>query len=216
MARKTHLNPQVKEMHRSATIIITLILTLSAISSQAADLEALKAECDSCHGPAGVSPYADVPIIAGQTPGFIAKTLRGFQLWDRPCVKTTYRSGPKAGTEIDMCEKAGALGEDDIAAISDWYGSQVFVPATQEFDQALAAAGKTLHEENCEKCHAEGGALAGKEPRLAGQWMEYLHSTMQYVPTGERLCPRLMENKVNEISAEGLKQLLHYYASQQD
>jgi len=203
-------------MRRIETLLATVVLLLTVHTAQAADLESLKAECGSCHGPAGVSPYADVPTIAGQTPEFIAKTLRGFQYWDRPCVKTTYRSGPKAGTQIDMCKKASALSEDDIAAISEWYASQVFVPATQEFDPGLAAAGKTLHEENCEKCHAEGGALAGKGPRLAGQWMEYLDSALHFVPTGERMCPSLMERDVREISEEGLKQLLHYYASQQD
>ena len=64
---------------REGLIALMLFLTGPAV---AADLETLKADCDGCHGPNGVSANPAVPIIAGQKPEFIAKMLRGFQMWD--------------------------------------------------------------------------------------------------------------------------------------
>lgn len=189
-----------------------LVLILSAPAA-AAELEALKAECDSCHGPLGVSAHADVPIIAGQTPEFLAKTLRGFQLWDRPCIKTTYRSGEKAGSKTDMCKIGSNLSDEDIAALSAWYGAQTFTAATQEFDAALASSGEALHMENCEKCHEQGGNVAGRAPRIAGQWTTYLTSAIRYIPTGERMCPPMMEREVMGLDKEQITQLLNFYAS---
>jgi sulfide dehydrogenase cytochrome subunit len=195
--------------------LFALVLFLFAPAAMA-DLEALKAECDSCHGPMGVSAHPDVPTIAGQTPEFLAKTLRGFGYWDRPCVKNAYRSGPKAGTSTDMCKIASALGDGDISALSAWYAEQTFVPAAQEFDPALATAGEPVHAEFCERCHQQGGTVAGTAPRIAGQWTEYLQSAIRYIPTGERMCPPLMERKVTDLSKEQITQLLNYYASHRE
>ena len=199
-------------MSKERVGIFALVLFLFAPAAMA-DLEALKADCDSCHGPMGVSAHPNMPTIAGQTPEFLAKTLRGFAYWDRPCVKTTYPAGAKAGTQTDMCKIASALGEEDISALSAWYADQAFVPAEQEFDAALAAAGEPVHAEFCEKCHEQGGAVAGRAPRIAGQWTEYLQSAIRYIPTGERMCPPLMERKVTDLSKEQITQLLNYYAS---
>ena len=120
--------------------LITALLFLSS-TAIAADLDTLKTECDACHGPNGTSTHAEIPIIGGQASKFLAKTLRGYRMWDRPCVKSEYPSGPKAGQQTDMCKVAGALSDDDISALADWYAAQPFVPAKQEFDPALAAAG---------------------------------------------------------------------------
>ena len=182
----------------------------------AADLEALKAECSACHGPTGVSAHSDVPTIAGQKPKYIAKTLRGFQIWDRPCVKNAYRSGPKEGQTTDMCKIAGGLSNEDINALAAWYGEQAFEPAKQPFDPALAAAGEALHAQHCETCHEQGGLTADRGPRLAGQWTGYLASTIKFVPTGEHLVPPMMERKVADFSKQEIEQLLNFYASQQE
>ena len=198
---------------REGLIALMLFLTGPAL---AADLESLKTACDGCHGPNGVSANPAVPIIAGQKPEFIAKMLRGFQMWDRPCVKAVPGSGPQAGTKTDMCKIAGALTDEDITAVGAWYAQQSFVPANQAFDAALAQAGEAVHAENCERCHAQGGTLTERAPRLAGQWTEYLAATLSYVPTGERMCPPLMERKVSELGQEKVTQLLNYWASQQE
>lgn len=192
-----------------------LILTCAA-PAVAAEADNLKAECESCHGPGGNSPYSDVPIIAGQSSKFIAKQLRAFQLWDRPCVKAEYRTGDKAGTEADKCGLSGKLSADDVAAVADFFGKQPFRPADQPFDAERAASGAALHDQYCETCHAEGGKANGRGPRLAGQWKPYLRATLKFVPTGEHLVPPMMERRIVDFSAEEINQLLDYYASQQD
>ena len=175
---------------------LTALILFLASPSFAADLDSLKADCDACHGAQGVSLQPTIPTIAGQAPEFISKTLRGYQFWDRPCIKAAYVSGPKAGTKTDMCKVASALSDEDIDSLAAWYSEQVFVPAKQAFDPALAAAGETLHAANCEKCHAQGATVPSKAPRLAGQWQEYLAATVKFVPTGEHLCPPMMERKI--------------------
>ena len=132
-------------------------------------------------------------------------------MWDRPCVK----SEDANGETTDMCQIAADLSGADIDALADWYGSQAFVPASQDFDASLAAAGEAIHASDCETCHEQGGALAGRGPRLAGQWMTYLESAIEYVPTGERMCPPLMEKKVSDKGKQEITQLLNYWASQQ-
>ena len=201
---------------RRFTSGIFLIMLVFAGRVSGADLESLKAECGSCHGPGGISAHNDVPIIAGQTPEFLAKTLRAFQRWDRPCIKSAYRHGDTSRKKTDMCRVAGKLEEADITALADYYGSQAFVPASQDFNASLAGAGAVLHAEFCEKCHENGGKTAGRGPRTAGQWKEYLTASLKFVPTGEHLVPPQMERSVADLSTEDIEKLMHFYASQQD
>lgn len=201
---------------RTRTTAWIALLLLMAAPVLAADPGALQSECEDCHGPGGNSPYSDIPTIAGQTPEFISKTLRAFQMWDRPCVKTAYRGGDTSRPKTDMCKIAGKLSAGDMAALADYFSGQLFQPATQEFDAGLAAAGATIHEQYCETCHEQGGLNAGRGPRLAGQWKDYLKETLNFVPTGEHLVPPMMERKVADFTQEEISQLLDYYASQQN
>jgi len=73
-----------------------------------------------------------------------------------------------------------------------------------------------LHEEYCESCHEQGGKVAGRGPRIAGQWVVYLRSALKFVPTGEHLVPPAMEKSVADMSTENLTALMNFYASQQD
>jgi len=195
--------------------LFALVLGMTG-SAFAADIEALSAECESCHGPVGVSSNSDVPTIAGQTSDFIADTLRSFQIWARPCVKSKYRHGDTSRPRTDMCQIAEGLSDEDIDAISGYYGSKPFVSAGQEFDAGLAAAGAGLHAEHCENCHAGGGSVAGVGPRIAGQWIPYLKSSLKFVPTGEHQVPSMMERHLGKISEEELDALMNFYASQQE
>jgi sulfide dehydrogenase cytochrome subunit len=200
-------------------VIVAAFLVFSLVfadASRGAELAELTANCESCHGVQGVSSHDDVPTIAGQAPEFIARTLQTYQRWDRPCIKTSYRSGDTSRPKTDMCQVAESLTDDDMQALGMHYGSLPFVPAAQDFDAELAAGGAALHAEHCEKCHENGGKEAGREPRLAGQWVPYLRTSIKYVPTGEHLVPRLMEMAVAEFSKEELDQLMNFYASQQE
>lgn len=182
----------------------------------AADPNELIAMCEDCHGPNGVSAHSDVPTIAGQSSAYISKTLKSFQIWGRPCIKSTYRHGDTSRPRTDMCKIAEGLTGEDIAALGAHFSTQTFRPAQQPFDAGLTTRGAALHEERCDGCHQEGGAKTDRTPRIAGQWMPYLKTTLKFVPTGEHLVPPAMESVIAGLSEQDIDALMHYYASQQN
>ena len=195
--------------------ILALICALSG-SVAHADVDALVAQCEGCHGPGGISAHSDVPTIAGQTVKFLEKTLRTYQVWGRPCIKSSYRHGDTTRPKTDMCQVAEGLTGEDSKAISAHFSAQPFQAAAQEFDANLAVRGAALHEERCELCHEQGGSVADRGPRVAGQWLPYLRTSLKYVPTGEHLVPPAMESAVAGLGQEDIEAILNYYASQQD
>jgi sulfide dehydrogenase cytochrome subunit len=182
----------------------------------AGDIGELTAQCDDCHGPQGASTNSDMPIIGGQSVEYISDGLKSFQNWGRPCIKSNYRFGDTSRPKTDMCKITSSLSSEDIEQLSAWYSGQPFVAAKQAFDPALAAEGATLQQEQCESCHEQGGVVAGRGPRLAGQWMPYLKSSLKFVPTGEHLVPPAMEKKVAGETDTEINAILNFYASQQD
>ena len=195
--------------------LLTLLLILSG-TALAADIGELTAQCDSCHGPQGASSNDDVPTIGGQSWKFIGDTLNSFQVWGRPCIKSLYRHGDTSRPKTDMCKVASGLSDEDIEALSSHYSELPFVAASQEFDASLVAPGAELHEKSCANCHEQGGKVAGIGPRLAGQWVLYMRSTLKYVPTGEHQVPPMMERGLGKFSKEEIDMLMSLYASQQD
>lgn len=195
--------------------LLALVLGLPG-AAHAVDVAELSAGCDSCHGPKGISSSSDVPTIAGQTQKYLTETLESYQVWGRPCIKSKYRHGDTSRPKTDMCKISGGLADEDITALSVHYSGLPFVAAKQEFDASLVATGAQLHEESCEKCHHEGGSVAGTGPRLAGQWSPYLKVALKFVPTGEHPVPRTMENSVGKFGPDEINALISFYASQQN
>ena len=200
--------------HLTAAAVLAA-LCLSGPAS-GAGVEELVAQCEDCHGPGGVSTHPDVPTIAGQSSAYLVKTLRTFQDWGRPCIKSVYRHGDTSRPKIDMCQVTEGLTSEDMQALGTHFSAVPFKPAPQAFDAALAATGAALHETHCETCHAGGGRVADRGPRLAGQWTTYLRTSIRFVPTGEHMVPPAMERAVNDLAPQDIDALLHYYASQQE
>ena len=199
-------------------ILISLIMVLLAmpVSLAAADLEQFTRECDSCHGPQGVSTQGDIPTIAGKSEALMEKALKQFQFMDRPCKRTAYRHGDTGRPQTSMCNIAGKLGSEDVTSLSRYYAGLEFVPAKQEFEQEKAINGASLHSLYCDSCHPRGGSEAGYASRLAGQWGPYLKRTIGQIKGGELIVPHMMERKLNEFDEEEIDALLNFWASQQD
>jgi len=196
-------------------MVLAFAFVLSGTAADA-DIGELLTKCQDCHGPGGVSSHDDVPTIAGQNASFIEKTLRSYQVWGRPCIKTVYRHGDTSRPKTDMCQVAEGLTSEDIKAVSEHFAALPFQPAAQSFDAAKAARGEALHAGHCELCHEQGGTVPDRGPRLAGQWLPYLRKSLNFVPTGEHLVPPAMESAVVDLSPDDIDALMHYYASQQN
>jgi len=201
---------------RPLRIAVLTVIVAGFATTAGADTAELVAQCEDCHGTGGVSSHEDVPTIAGQRAEFIDKTLRSFQVWGRPCIKSSYRHGDTSRPKTDMCEVAEGLTGEDIKALSEHFSAQPFRAATQPFDAALAARGAELHQQHCELCHGEGGSIGDRGPRLAGQWQTYLRKSLKFVPTGEHLVPPAMESAIIDLGEQDIDALMNYYASQQD
>jgi sulfide dehydrogenase cytochrome subunit len=203
-------------MKRLIFLAISLTLGLFASAAMAGDLETIVADCNGCHGDDGVSQWTDVPTIAG-VPEFVhSDALYVFRDEARPCSESEYKQGDTSKPATTMCAVVADLSDDMIDEIAAYYAALPFVPAKQDFDAALAEAGKAIHDAECDRCHSEGGSNPEDEAGiLAGNWMGYLEATMAEYRSGEREQPKKMEEKVNALSDDDVKALLHYYASQQ-
>jgi len=114
-----------------------------------------------------------------------------------------------------MGRLAKAYSDDDIKAIAEFFGDKKFLRHKQAVDAAKVAKGKQLHEENCKKCHQEGGRESEDGGVIAGQWMEYLQINMSDFQAKKRPMPKKMAEKYEGLSKDDLDALTHFYASQQ-
>ena len=203
-------------MKRIISIAISTTLGLFASAVMAGDLESVVADCNGCHGDDGVSQWTDVPTIAG-VPEFVhSDALYIFRDEARPCSESQYKQGDTSKPATTMCAVTADLSDDMIDEIAAYYAGLPFVAAKQDFDAALAEAGKAVHEGNCDKCHSDGGANPEDEAGiLAGNMMGYLEAQLADYRAGEREQPKKMEEKLNVLSDDDVKALVHYYASQQ-
>ena len=203
-------------MKRLISIAISLTLGLFASAAMAGDLDSIVADCNGCHGDNGVSQWTDVPTIAG-VPEFVhSDALYLFRDEARPCSESQYKQGDTSKAATTMCAVTADLSDDQIDEIAAYYAGLPFVAAKQDFDAALAEAGKGVHEAQCDRCHSEGGSNPEDEAGiLAGNLMGYLEAQLAAYRAGEREQPAKMEEKVNALSDDDVKALVNYYASQQ-
>jgi sulfide dehydrogenase cytochrome subunit len=203
----------MKNFYRTA---LALAFGLSASVGMTQGLDAVIDDCNGCHGPDGVSQHTDIPTIAGMPEFTHADALYFFREEERPCSESQYQYGDTSRPATTMCAVAADLSDDQIDEIAAHYFELPFVPAKQDFDAALAAQGKAIHAASCEKCHSDGGSNADDEAGiLAGQWMGYLEATFAEYASGAREQEKSMKEKMDALSAEDTKALIHYYASQQ-
>jgi sulfide dehydrogenase cytochrome subunit len=189
---------------RSCTIAILSVLAAGATGV----LVAQEASCEGCHGPGGVSVQATIPSIAGISPGVHADALLMYQEGALPCAGSPMR--------VAMCASVAGMSEARIEELAEYYAAQAFVPAKQAFDADQANAGLAVHQQSCELCHSRGGSDPEDDASiLAGQWMPYLRLVMEEYARGEREQSPVMAGMIQQLTAEQIEALLHYYASQQ-
>ncbi len=195
-------------------IAILAAAILASSTAYAGDLDAMIEDCNGCHGDNGVSQWTDMPTIAGLSEFMHADALYVYQEEARPCAESKYRQGDTSRPATTMCAIAAELSEDDIDALAAAYAEMPYVKATQEFDAALAATGKVLHDQQCDRCHSDAGTNPDDEAGfLGGQMMGYLRTTFAEYRDGSREQPRKMKEKMDALSADDEEALIHYYGS---
>jgi sulfide dehydrogenase cytochrome subunit len=195
---------------------LSLALGLFASASGAQDLATLVEQCNDCHGNDGVSQWSDVPTIAGIPEYVHADNLFFFRDNERPCAETEYKQGDTSRPATTMCEVVADLDDAMLEDLALHYFELPFVAAQQEFDAGLAAAGKAVHDELCDKCHSDGGSNPDDEAGiLSGQWMGYLKNSFAEYASGDREQDKKMAEKMDALSDADVDALVHYYASQQ-
>ena len=191
-------------------------LTLGLPALAAADLDALMEDCNGCHGDNGVSQWSDVPTIAGLAELVHVDALYIYQDEARPCAESEYRQVDTSRAATTMCAIAAELSEDQIDELAAAYAELPYVAATQDFDAGLAAAGEAVHNKLCDRCHTDAGMNPDDEAgMLGGQQMGYLRTSFEQYNDGSREQPKKMKEKMDELSADDVEALIHYYGSQQ-
>lgn len=114
-------NPTIRQqIHRNAVALISLLLLCPAAAASQ-DVQSQISECEACHGPGGASVENDVPSLAGMDADTLLKAMEEFHYYERHCTTTTYRSGDRPKTPLNMCNVANALDEQERQQLAEYF-----------------------------------------------------------------------------------------------
>lgn len=162
--------------------------------------------CAGCHGTHGNSQGPATPSIAEISSEYFIEAMKAYKNDERPATI--------------MNRIAKGYTDEEIKLMAEFFAKQKMERQPQKVDAALAKKGMKLHEKYCEKCHAEGGRSSEDDAgMLAGQWMPYLHYTLNDITEGKREIPKKMKKRIEELQARGgddaVEALIQYYGSEQ-
>ncbi|HZX30232.1 MAG TPA: c-type cytochrome [Rhodocyclaceae bacterium] len=118
--------------------------------------------CANCHGEDGNSKIPEVPNLAGQNPSYLLEQIRKFGAGER---KDQFMQG-----------MIKVLKEEERMQIALYYANSAVVPGRG--DASLGARGKEVFTRLCVRCHGEQARGNETIPRLAGQKMPYLQTSI--------------------------------------
>ena len=118
--------------------------------------------CANCHGEDGVSKTSDVPNLAGQNPAYLLEQIRKFGSGER---KDAFMQG-----------LIKVLKDEERLQVALYYANATVPPGRA--DAVQAERGKALFNKLCVRCHGEQARGNELYPRLAGQKLPYLQTSI--------------------------------------
>ena len=196
---------------RKVTIFLLAALSVALASpaqaqrrgkGPAVDGEMLAQSCMACHGFAGASVASPMPIIGGQSEGFIIESMKFFKDGSRP--------------STIMGRLAKGYSDAEIAAMAKYFATKPFVRPDQKIDPALVEAGRTAFNRSCKRCHVENGREASEPqyPILAGQWLAVMQIGITDIKAGTRKVDEKFLAKLEELKPAEVEAVLHFLAAQ--
>ena len=141
--------------------------------------------CANCHGEDGISKSPEVPNLAGQNPAYLLEQIRKFGSGER---KDQFMQG-----------LIKVLKDDERMQIALYYAGTVVPPSRADAGQA--AQGKALFGKLCVRCHGEQARGNAEIPRIAGQKLPYLQTTITRYRDGTGI----RNNQLMSIATSTLK-----------
>lgn len=142
-------------MHPRNLLLVLCLLPLAA----AADFPDIDEGCLDCHRPTRVR--LQIPIIEGQSRGYLLNQLRRFQERHRD--------------SFPMSALVAGMSEPDLAALADELSSRSWPDLRIRVEDAAVERGRVrIGQLACEACHGPAFLGEGDLPRIAGQHPGYL------------------------------------------
>lgn len=179
-----------------------------AVAQDAAAGEKKAQMCIGCHSIVGYQAsfpeIHKVPMIAGQSAGYIVSALTDYQKGERkhPTMKGI----------------AATLSEQDMADLAAYYAGQAG-PAAPDAAAPSAKVAELLKKANCASCHGENYSkpIAPNYPKIAGQHADYLYVALKaYQTDGNSVVGRknaIMGGMARQFTHAELKELAVYIGS---
>ena len=185
----------------TAAMVVVLLLLVGGTPAQAGDATAggeMAGACAGCHGDNGISTDPTVPMLAGQSAGYLAAQLRAF------------RDGERRN-EI-MNALTADLSEDEILNLAAYYAGLTAAAAASAPPSPDGISSGKMKYAACAGCHGRQAEGDGLRPRLAGQPAAYTLKQMQDYASGARR-HAVMEGIAAAFGEDDLRQLAEYLAT---
>jgi cytochrome c553 len=185
---------------RLSVVAVALLMPPEVCSTRAASLEDNVAMCGACHGENGVPQEKTTPVIWGQTEGYLYLQLRD------------YKSGDRKNDQMNPV--AEQLERNDMFALAKYFSQRKWPslgqpPASPDI---AARARRANGSVGCTGCHQDSYLGEGTQPRLAGQWKEYMLQTMLDFRTRARANNPGMSDLMKATSQDDIKAMAEYLA----
>ena len=192
----------MKKLHGLMSAALLCVAATAHGAGNADHGKVLSDTCKGCHNAGGIHnppPYNyHVPQVYGQHADYLTAAMKG------------YRDGTR--NHAQMKALASTLSDQDIADIAAYWSGRDWTDAHNR-DRGDAAEGQAKST-TCAACHgADGNSTIPMNPKLAGQYSDYLANALAAYKSGARQSP-IMSGMVAALSEQDMADLATYFSRQ--